>query len=121
MKKCYIVMIFLLGLIVVLSVGRAVLHNTLSTSGIYVSKVEQEINSYKTQNAILSEELLIAGSLTNIAEKAKELGYRKMYLESMPELNQAVILYEKLGFEHQCNALGNSGHFGCNIWMVKVL
>lgn len=54
-------------------------------------------------------------------EKAKQLGYQKMYLESMPELNQAVSLYEKLGFEHQCNALGNSGHFGCDIWMVKKL
>ncbi|RZL50359.1 MAG: GNAT family N-acetyltransferase [Pedobacter sp.] len=54
-------------------------------------------------------------------EKARELGYHKIYLESMPELNQAVRMYEKLGFEHQCNALGNTGHFGCDIWMVKVL
>lgn len=54
-------------------------------------------------------------------EKAKSLGYQKIYLESMPELNQAVSLYEKLGFERQCSALGNSGHFGCDIWMVKNL
>ena len=54
-------------------------------------------------------------------EKAKSLGYQKIYLESMPELNQAVSLYEKLGFKRQCNALGNSGHFGCDIWMVKDL
>lgn len=54
-------------------------------------------------------------------EKAREFGYQKIYLESMPELNQAVSLYEKLGFEHQDKALGNSGHFGCDIWMVKKL
>ncbi len=54
-------------------------------------------------------------------EQAKALGYQKIYLESMPELNQAVSLYEKLGFVRQCNALGNSGHFGCDIWMVKNL
>lgn len=54
-------------------------------------------------------------------EKAKELGYQNIYLESMPELNQAVKLYERLGFEHQCKSLGNSGHFGCDIWMVKKL
>lgn len=54
-------------------------------------------------------------------EKAKSLGYQKLYLESMPELNQAVSLYEKLGFVRQCSALGNSGHFGCDIWMVKDL
>ncbi|RZK58658.1 MAG: GNAT family N-acetyltransferase [Pedobacter sp.] len=54
-------------------------------------------------------------------ESAKELGYENMYLESMPELNQAVSMYERLGFEHQCAALGDSGHFGCDIWMVKKL
>lgn len=54
-------------------------------------------------------------------ERAKELGYRNIYLESMPELNQAVKLYERLGFEHLTSALGNSGHFGCDIWMVKKL
>lgn len=54
-------------------------------------------------------------------EQALALGYKRMYLETMPELNQAVSLYESLGFEHQCAALGNSGHFGCDIWMVKVL
>lgn len=54
-------------------------------------------------------------------EKAKALGYRNIYLESMPELNQAVSLYERLGFEKLCNAMGNSGHFGCDIWMVKKL
>ncbi len=53
-----------------------------------------------------------------IAE-AKSLGYQKMYLESMPELNNAVALYERLGFEVLSTAMGNSGHFGCNIWMVK--
>jgi putative acetyltransferase len=54
-------------------------------------------------------------------EKAKELGYEQIYLESMPELNQAVTLYEKLGFKHLSNSLGNSGHFGCDIWMAKRL
>jgi putative acetyltransferase len=54
-------------------------------------------------------------------EMALMLGYKNIYLESMPELNQAISMYEKMGFEHQCSALGNSGHFGCDIWMVKNL
>lgn len=54
-------------------------------------------------------------------EAAKELGYEKIYLETMPELNQAVNMYEKMGFEKLCGALGNSGHFGCDIWMLKKL
>ncbi len=75
MKKSYIIIIFLLGLIVTLSMAKAVLHNMLSTSGIFVSKVEKEMNFYKTQNAILSEELLTASSLTNITQKAQESGF----------------------------------------------
>lgn len=54
-------------------------------------------------------------------EEAKNLGFDHVYLESMPELNHAVSLYERMGFEHQCAALGNSGHFGCDIWMIKKL
>lgn len=54
-------------------------------------------------------------------EKAKSLGFKDVYLESMPELNNAVSLYEKSGFERLNQPLGNSGHFGCNIWMLKQL
>ena len=54
-------------------------------------------------------------------EEAKSLGYKNIYLESMPELNKAVVLYEKVGFKHLNSSLGNSGHFGWDIWMVKSL
>lgn len=52
---------------------------------------------------------------------AKELGYKKMYLETMPELNIAVPLYEKMGFSYLDAPQGNSGHGGCDIWMIKDL
>ena len=48
-----------------------------------------------------------------------QLGYTKIYLESMPELNIAVPLYEKLGFTYLPAPMGNSGHHGCDIWMIK--
>jgi putative acetyltransferase len=48
-------------------------------------------------------------------------GYTSMYLETMPELKTAVGLYEKLGFTYLNGPLGNSGHFGCDIWMIKQL
>jgi putative acetyltransferase len=54
-------------------------------------------------------------------EKAKELNYQNLYLESMPELAIAVGMYQKLDFKAIDKSLGNSGHFGCNIWMVKEL
>ena len=52
---------------------------------------------------------------------AKENGYEQVYLESMPELSKAVSIYEKVGFEKLNHALGNSGHCGCDIWMLKKL
>lgn len=52
---------------------------------------------------------------------AQEMGFTHLYLESMPELNGAISLYEKLGFERSTAPLGNSGHFACDIWMVKKL
>ena len=54
-------------------------------------------------------------------EWAKQNGYQQVYLESMPELSKAVAIYEKVGFEKLNHALGNSGHDGCNIWMLKKL
>lgn len=50
---------------------------------------------------------------------AKETGYKNVYLETMPELTVAVPLYEKMGFEYLLGPMGNSGHTGCSIWMLK--
>ena len=52
---------------------------------------------------------------------AKENGYDQVYLESMPELSKAVSIYENVGFKKIHHALGNSGHDGCDIWMIKPL
>jgi putative acetyltransferase len=54
-------------------------------------------------------------------EAAALAGYKNIYLETMPELNIAVPLYEKMGYQYLEQALGNSGHTGCNIWMLKKL
>jgi putative acetyltransferase len=54
-------------------------------------------------------------------ESAKRLGFRQLYLESMPELSKAISLYKKAGFKDIPSPLGNSGHFGCHIWMLKDL
>ena len=54
-------------------------------------------------------------------ESAKELGYKQLYLESFPELAKAVSMYMRNGFAFLPNPLGNSGHFACNVWMLKDL
>lgn len=52
---------------------------------------------------------------------AKEAGYKNVYLESMPELKQALKVYAKFGFEYLKGPMGNSGHTGCSLWMLKRL
>jgi putative acetyltransferase len=54
-------------------------------------------------------------------KSARQLGYRQLYLESMPELDKAVGMYEKAGFRHLPERLGDSGHYSCGIWMLKDL
>jgi putative acetyltransferase len=54
-------------------------------------------------------------------QAARDMGYRKIYLESMPQFSKAVNMYEKLGFRKLNGPLGNSGHTSCDIWMIKEL
>lgn len=54
-------------------------------------------------------------------ETAKEEGFSRVYLETMPELKQALDTYAKFGFHYINAPLGNSGHFGCDLWMLKEL
>jgi putative acetyltransferase len=52
-------------------------------------------------------------------DEAKKLGYENVYLETLPELAQAVKTYEKFGFRYLNGPLGNTGHFGCDVWMIR--
>ena len=52
---------------------------------------------------------------------AGEAGYLNVYIETMPELRKAMSVYEKFGFKYLDGPMGNTGHFGCDIWMLKEL
>jgi putative acetyltransferase len=52
---------------------------------------------------------------------AREMGYQQVYLETMPELKKAVTVYEQFGFQYLNGPMGNTGHFGCDVWMMKKL
>ena len=52
---------------------------------------------------------------------AKENNFQNIYLETMPELKQALNMYAKFGFEYLKGPMGNSGHSGCDLWMMKKL
>jgi putative acetyltransferase len=59
--------------------------------------------------------------LQKCMEEARKAGYEKMYLESMPELTSALPLYEKNRFTYLSHSMGNSGHNGCDVWMIRDL
>lgn len=54
-------------------------------------------------------------------EVAKSFGYKKCYLETMPNMHAAQKLYKNAGFEYLCNAMGNTGHTSCPVWMIRNL
>jgi putative acetyltransferase len=54
-------------------------------------------------------------------EKAKDLGYRQCYLETLESMSHARHLYRKFGFTPLDRPLGNTGHTSCNAWMVRSL
>ena len=54
-------------------------------------------------------------------EEARLSGYKKMYIETLPELTSAIPLYKKNGFQFLSAPMGNSGHTGCNVWMLRDL
>jgi putative acetyltransferase len=64
----------------------------------------------------------IGGQLMEFCfDSALKKGFTKMYIETMPELATAVKMYEKFGFTYLTQPMGNSGHTGCDIWMLKEL
>lgn len=54
-------------------------------------------------------------------ERARSLGYRFCYLETLTGMDAAQKLYEAQGFARLPKALGNTGHFGCNRFYLRDL
>ena len=57
--------------------------------------------------------------LQQCVDEAKKNGFEKMYIETMPELTNAIEMYKKYGFTFIPTSLGNSGHTGCDLFMMK--
>lgn len=54
-------------------------------------------------------------------QSAKDFGFDTCYLETMPNMEDAQKLYQKIGFEYLDQPLGNTGHTSCPVWMIKEL
>ena len=57
--------------------------------------------------------------MTTCLKAAKDFGFEQCYLETMPYMEAARKLYAKTGFENLSQAMGDTGHYSCNVWMIK--
>jgi putative acetyltransferase len=57
--------------------------------------------------------------LSKCLETANNEAYKSVYIESLPEFGKAVSMYRKAGFRSISKRMGRSGHFACDIWMLK--
>lgn len=74
-KQTRLLITIIVSIVIVLSVVQVAVSNSLSTTGITLSRIEQEIKLYKRDNAFLREKFLVSGSLLQIASKAANLGF----------------------------------------------
>jgi cell division protein FtsL len=75
MKKPLVFIGILVCIVVALLIARVTIVNSISTNGITLVDLQNQINDYKNQNELLKVTYLQAASYTNIAAKAKNLGY----------------------------------------------
>ncbi|BDU73975.1 GNAT family N-acetyltransferase [Mesoterricola silvestris] len=50
--------------------------------------------------------------------RARELGFRACYLETLTGMDAAMRLYARVGFRPICGPLGATGHHGCDKWFM---
>lgn len=75
MKKPTLLVLFFVSIIIALSVVRVAILNSISTTGIELVNLQNELTVYKKQNVLLKEEYLAVSSLNEIDKKAKRLGF----------------------------------------------
>lgn len=75
MKKSLVLIGFLGVIVVMLLIARITLVNSISTTGIKLVDLQNQIDAYKKQNELLKEQYLQAASYTTISTKAEKLGY----------------------------------------------
>ena len=54
-------------------------------------------------------------------QSAREFGFEKCYLETMPFMYAAQKLYKKSGFDYLDAPMGCTGHTSCPVWMLQDL
>lgn len=75
MRKYKLILKFLILIAFFLAMGRVVVSNLISTSGVELGRLNEETALIKTENDSLREELFSKSSLENIASEAAKIGF----------------------------------------------
>jgi putative acetyltransferase len=87
--------------------------------------VDAEIKICELQKMYLANEARGKGIAKELMQKclifAKQVGYDKCYIETLPFMKDAQKLYVKSGFTYIDGPLGATGHTTCDVFMIKDL
>ena len=76
MKKPLVFIGLNIAIILALFLVQVIISHSISTTGIELGKLQNEISSLKKKNAMLHEQVLTSSSLTTIASRAATLGFK---------------------------------------------
>ena len=87
--------------------------------------MDAEFKICELQKMYLAKEARGKGIAKELMQKclefAKQVGYDKCYIETLPFMKDAQKLYVKSGFAYIDAPLGSTGHNACDVFMMKDL
>ena len=94
--------------------------------GCGIARIPNQTENYcELQRMFLKKEARGKGIGAALMEKcltfAKEAKYDLVYIETFGNMYEAIKLYERSGFEYIDHAIGSTGHFSCDKFLVKRL
>lgn len=87
--------------------------------------IDAEFKICELQKMYLAKEARGKGIAQELMQKclafAKQAGYDKCYIETLPFMKDAQKLYVKSGFNYIDGPMGITGHNACDVFMIKEL
>ena len=87
--------------------------------------MDAEFKICELQKMYLAKEARGKGIAKELMQKclefAKQVGYDKCYIETLPFMKDAQKLYVKSGFTYINAPMGSTGHNACDVFMIKDL
>jgi putative acetyltransferase len=87
--------------------------------------IDADFKICELQKMYLAKEARGKGIAQELMQKclafAKEVGYDKCYIETLPFMKDAQKLYVKSGFTYIDGPMGSTGHNACDVFMIKDL